>query len=186
MSSSTSSDRRNIKTNGSLLHSPNSPPNSTASAKANIFSYTNSRLSPPTFTSNKPVDPYQDDAHLYDCPADYDLKPKETPTNPKNNSDLILNTTMNASIYDDSRIYDSPSDLFEMPPPIPAHKEEMSTSLKQMIKLPSADSSRQQQRPDSSSSELTVISSSGSYKTARELSTSTTPCQLDQRKVRQP
>ena len=170
-------DRRNIKTNGSLIQSPTSPVRSSIDE---AFNYNNNSskaaaTSNPTYSHSSDHRLYQDDAHLYDCPADYDIKGRSAPAVPAHG--MVLSSVMNASVYaDDERIYDAPANIMVVPPPIPAHSGLDSTNKSTTDRRSSESGS--ERRPhhsvdSSTSSELTVVSSVGSFKTAvPELSTS--------------
>ena len=165
-SSSSHSDRKNIKTNGSLIQSPTSP--RSAGGGNSVFNYNNNKIlstTNPTYihhTTKSSMDAYKDDERLYDCPADLDIKPQiseATPGKPK-----VLNTSMTASVYaDDERIYDRPADIILMPPPVPAHS---SSSVRKSASSELSEASGHRKTDSSSSSELTVVSSAASFRTA--------------------
>lgn len=166
-SSSSYSDRKNIKTNGSLIHSPTSP---RSGANPSMFSYNNNKItstSNPTYIQNKTkIDTYQDDERLYDCPADLVITSanKEVVPQATTGQPMVLNSSMTASVYaDDDRIYDSPADIMIIPPPVPAHQGNEKKLLSSEV---TDHSTRQRSTDSSSSSELTVVSSAASYKTA--------------------
>lgn len=188
MSSSSSSfgDRCNIKTNGSLIHSPTSPRGACANA---VFNYNNnsSRItstSNPTYHTQRSYDQYQDDTHLYDCPADF-VKPEAKTNTAVPAHGLVLSSSMNASVYaDDTRIYDAPAEIMvTVAPPVPSHSRKKSTTNLDRLSNESVPERKAHHSVDSvTSSELTLVSSAESYKTAvPELSTSFT----DNTKVRQ-
>lgn len=165
-------DHHIIKANGSLLHSPTSPPHSRTEEVFNLSNHSNKVLSTsnPTYTSKsggQSQNAYQDDQHLYDCPADYNIlsesKPKAIP------DCLVLTSPMSKSAYeDDHRIYDDPAEVLTFAPPVPSHSNQES-SRKVSTSRNSGDSNPERQphrSMDSSSSELTVVSSACSSNTA--------------------
>lgn len=171
--SSSFTERCNIKTNGSLLQSPTSPSRTSGSE---VFNYNNnsSKVNDSSHSKASSSRFYQDDERLYDCPADYDLAAQSKPTVPAHG--VMLSSTMNASVYADDRIYDSPADVMMLPPPVPSHG---GLDVSKRSDRHSGDSTGDRRRhhrsvDSSSSSELTVVSSAGSYKTpVLELSSST-------------
>lgn len=166
MSSSITSDRKNIKTNGSLLHSPTSPP---PMLRNDIFQSSTARpieITNGHIASSSTIDPYQDDAHLYDCPADWAIgTTQQTSDTQLKSNGLTADNPLNVSVYDDSRIYDSPADIFDFAPPVPPHKSE-GTKHQPSNSVPNNHDKNAHRSIDSLSSDTTLISSAGSYKTA--------------------
>lgn len=200
MSASYADKKSAATTNGLQHHSPNSSPQTD---NGGIFNYNNNSgkitsTSNPTYSSScTPTHSsastqaynakYQDDSHLYDCPADYNIQPASKP------KPLLSAMVINSSVYaDDDRIYDAPADVMMLPadpvqpPPVPSHSctpPVPSHQTHQNDRSSGESADKQTHRStDSSSSELTIVSSAASTcKPARELSSSYT----EYNKVRQ-
>lgn len=163
-SSSSYSDRKNIKTNGSLIQSPTSP--HSGGVGNSVFTYNNNKIlstTNPTYihTTQPTIDAYKDDERLYDCPADIDIRAETSEAT--TGKPMVLNSSMTASIYaDDERIYDRPADIIMIPPPVPAHNGSGRKSASSDV----SDASAHRKTDSSSSSDLTVVSSAASFRTA--------------------